>query len=91
MTLVCRAKGHPTPRITWRREDGQDIVRNPARVKSGEKMYEGETLTISRVYVRAWVPTCALPAMMSRPPSARGSASMSTVRMSSYNLLTLKI
>lgn len=22
-TLVCRAKGHPMPRIVWRREDGE--------------------------------------------------------------------
>lgn len=26
VTLTCRAKGHPTPSIVWRREDSQDIV-----------------------------------------------------------------
>lgn len=26
VTLTCRAKGHPTPSIVWRREDNQDIV-----------------------------------------------------------------
>lgn len=25
-TLWCRATGHPTPRIAWRREDGQAII-----------------------------------------------------------------
>jgi Immunoglobulin domain len=25
-TLVCRATGHPPPRITWRREDGEAIL-----------------------------------------------------------------
>lgn len=25
-TLWCRATGHPTPRITWRREDGGPII-----------------------------------------------------------------
>ena len=25
-TLVCKAKGHPMPRIVWRREDGESIV-----------------------------------------------------------------
>lgn len=24
-TLVCRAKGHPVPRIVWRREDGESL------------------------------------------------------------------
>lgn len=26
VTLTCRAKGHPAPSITWRREDNQDII-----------------------------------------------------------------
>ncbi|MPC31311.1 Contactin-3 [Portunus trituberculatus] len=26
VTLMCRAKGHPAPSITWRREDNQDII-----------------------------------------------------------------
>jgi hypothetical protein len=25
-SLVCRATGHPPPRVTWRREDGEGIV-----------------------------------------------------------------
>lgn len=25
-TLICKAAGHPTPRITWRREDGHPIL-----------------------------------------------------------------
>jgi hypothetical protein len=25
-TLVCRATGHPVPRILWRREDGESLV-----------------------------------------------------------------
>ena len=48
VTLVCRAKGHPTPRITWRREDGQDIVVVGGR-KTGQKKYEGEVLSLARV------------------------------------------
>lgn len=25
-TLVCKATGNPTPRVTWRREDGEMIL-----------------------------------------------------------------
>lgn len=24
--LVCKAKGHPKPKIVWRREDGNEII-----------------------------------------------------------------
>lgn len=39
--LVCRARGHPKPRITWRREDGREIIaRNGAHQKTkGSKMF----------------------------------------------------
>lgn len=37
-TLVCRAKGHPVPRITWRREDGEhlEIRSSPREVVRGK-------------------------------------------------------
>lgn len=36
-TLVCKATGHPPPRITWRREDGEHILlrRGPRDVIKG--------------------------------------------------------
>jgi len=36
-TLVCKATGHPPPRITWRREDGEPILlrRGPRDVIKG--------------------------------------------------------
>lgn len=24
--LVCKARGHPKPKVVWRREDGADII-----------------------------------------------------------------
>jgi neurotrimin len=41
-TLVCRATGHPPPRITWRREDGESIL-----VRKGHRdLVKGEQETL---------------------------------------------
>nr|XP_045593504.1 MAM domain-containing glycosylphosphatidylinositol anchor protein 1-like [Procambarus clarkii] len=39
VTLTCRAKGHPTPSIVWRREDNQDIVLDTE--KTGDPVIDG--------------------------------------------------
>lgn len=32
VTLVCKARGHPVPKIVWRREDGENLVlRKPTK------------------------------------------------------------
>lgn len=36
--LSCKAKGHPEPRVQWRREDGGEIIiREPSGAKTGGK------------------------------------------------------
>jgi hypothetical protein len=47
-TLVCKATGHPPPRITWRREDGEPILlrRGPRDVIKGN----GAIAVASRVH-----------------------------------------
>lgn len=41
--LICRAKGFPHPKITWRREDGREIIaRNGPHGKT-----KGKFLTIN--------------------------------------------
>ncbi|KAF4525269.1 hypothetical protein B566_EDAN014669 [Ephemera danica] len=37
-TLVCRATGHPSPRILWRREDGESLVirKGPRDIAKGK-------------------------------------------------------
>lgn len=37
-TLTCRAKGHPTPRVSWRRESSEQIVvrKTPKETKYGK-------------------------------------------------------
>lgn len=44
--LTCRAKGHPTPHVQWRREDGMEIV---IREPSGQKT-KGKLSQIIEIY-----------------------------------------
>ncbi|XP_050348053.1 lachesin-like [Nymphalis io] len=48
--LSCRARGQPPPRVTWKREDGSDIViRDANGAKNKVSMYEDEILTLSKI------------------------------------------
>ncbi|XP_073987625.1 lachesin-like isoform X2 [Rhodnius prolixus] len=49
--LVCKARGYPPPTITWRREDGGEIIiRLPVTgQKSKVSSVQGESLTLSKV------------------------------------------
>ncbi|KAL1420868.1 hypothetical protein MTO96_004247 [Rhipicephalus appendiculatus] len=53
VTLSCRAKGYPAPRITWRREDGTPIAVGNWQEQLGSAAdnvsYEGEELSITKV------------------------------------------
>ncbi|XP_015184404.1 PREDICTED: lachesin-like isoform X3 [Polistes dominula] len=46
ITLTCKADGYPTPKLSWKREDGQGISIN--RHKKVNK-YEGEQLNLTRI------------------------------------------
>lgn len=49
-TLVCRAKGHPVPRITWRREDGEHLeIRSSPREVVRVDTHLGDALSLSKV------------------------------------------
>ncbi|XP_065335418.1 lachesin-like isoform X2 [Cloeon dipterum] len=48
--LVCKAKGYPKPRITWKREDGGDIIlRGLQSARSKVQSYENEVLSLVKV------------------------------------------
>lgn len=48
--LVCKARGFPKPKITWRREDGGVIItREPAGRIEQMSSIESEVLTLTKV------------------------------------------
>ncbi|XP_018019656.1 lachesin-like [Hyalella azteca] len=50
VTLVCSARGYPAPRITWRREDGEQIVlRRGKKDRVKVPIVDGPSLNLTRV------------------------------------------
>nr|CAH7717531.1 unnamed protein product [Callosobruchus chinensis] len=45
ITLRCKATGVPEPTVTWRREDGNNIIMRSDVLRS----YEGEVLTLTNI------------------------------------------
>ena len=41
--LTCRATGNPIPRVTWRREDGEEIL---LRKQGSREMIKGKFLSV---------------------------------------------
>ncbi|XP_046399101.1 lachesin-like isoform X2 [Ischnura elegans] len=46
ITLMCKADGFPTPKIMWRREDGQGITIDRRKKVN---VYDGDQLTLTRI------------------------------------------
>ncbi|XP_046751773.1 lachesin-like [Diprion similis] len=48
--LICKARGYPKPKITWKREDETEIItRSGASGKTRMQSAEGEVLTLTKV------------------------------------------
>ncbi|XP_034485715.1 protein amalgam [Drosophila innubila] len=48
--LTCRARGYPEPIVTWRREDGSEIVlKDTQGTKSLVSSYRGEVLKLTKI------------------------------------------
>jgi neurotrimin len=43
-TLVCRATGHPQPRVVWRREDGEQILMRKTGSGGGKELIKSESI-----------------------------------------------
>ncbi|KAH8040378.1 hypothetical protein HPB51_010158 [Rhipicephalus microplus] len=93
VTLSCRAKGYPAPRITWRREDGTPIAVGNWQEQLGSTAtdnvsYEGEELSITKVSRLHMGPyLCASPPMVSHLPSAGGYSYKYTVRAKAVRII----
>lgn len=46
INMTCRAEGFPTPKIIWRREDGQSIT---VERKKKVMVYDGDILHLSKL------------------------------------------
>ncbi|XP_061398486.1 lachesin-like, partial [Musca vetustissima] len=48
--LTCRARGYPEPIVTWRREDGNEIVlKDSVGTKTLVSSYRGEVLKLAKI------------------------------------------
>ncbi|XP_054289992.1 lachesin-like [Macrosteles quadrilineatus] len=47
--LTCKARGYPTPHVTWRREDNGEIVVKEAGGKTKVTSYQGEVLKLPKI------------------------------------------
>ncbi|XP_046661558.1 lachesin-like [Homalodisca vitripennis] len=47
--LICKARGYPTPHVTWRREDNGDIIVKEPGGKTKVSSYQGEVLKLAKI------------------------------------------